>query len=74
MQDPDLRERLGAVTIPALAAWGESDRIVTPDYGRAYASAFPKGRFEPIAASGHMPQLEQPQRFLDLVLAFERGV
>jgi pimeloyl-ACP methyl ester carboxylesterase len=73
-QDPDLRDRLAAVTIPAMVVWGESDRVVTPDYGRAYAAAFPKGRFELISECGHMPQIEQPQRLRELIRAFERDL
>ena len=74
MQDPTLRERLSAVKLPALAVWGESDRVVYPDYGRAFAAAFPNGRFELISACGHMPQLEQPQRLQELVEGFERDL
>jgi len=68
--DPKLRRRLGRVKIPALVIWGESDGVVTPNYGRAYAEAFPKGRFELIRESGHMPQIEQPDRLIALVEAF----
>jgi pimeloyl-ACP methyl ester carboxylesterase len=73
-QDPDLRERLSTAQTPALIVWGESDRVVYPDYGRAYAAAFPKGRFELIAECGHMPQIEQPQRLRELIRAFEHDL
>jgi pimeloyl-ACP methyl ester carboxylesterase len=58
------------VTIPVLAIWGDSDRIVTPDYGRAFASAFPNGRFALVARAGHLPQLERPEATFALVDAF----
>jgi pimeloyl-ACP methyl ester carboxylesterase len=67
MQDPDLHIRLGACKIPATIVWGESDRIVTPSYGRCFADAFPNGCFELIPECGHLPQLEQPHRLLDIV-------
>src|SRR6266581_1629606 len=41
MHDLKLRRRLGRVRIPALVVWGESDGVVDPDYGRAYAQALP---------------------------------
>jgi pimeloyl-ACP methyl ester carboxylesterase len=44
--------------------WGESDQIVDPAYGQAYAAAIRGARFEVLAATGHMPQMETP----DLVL------
>jgi pimeloyl-ACP methyl ester carboxylesterase len=74
MQDPDLRDRLASVKTPAMVVWGESDRVVTPDYGRAYAAAFPNGRFELIPECGHMPQIEQPQRLRQLIREFERDL
>ena len=39
MADPTLLARLGAITIPTLVLWGESDQIVEPVYGQAYAAA-----------------------------------
>jgi pimeloyl-ACP methyl ester carboxylesterase len=50
--------------------WGEADRIVAPDYGRAFAAAIPGARFETIAGAGHFPHLEQPRLFAQHVLGF----
>jgi pimeloyl-ACP methyl ester carboxylesterase len=70
LRDPKLRRRLGRVRIPVLCAWGENDRIVPPDYGRAYAQAFPNARFELIPEAGHLPQIEQPERLFTIVKEF----
>ena len=70
MGDPKLRRRLGRVRIPALVVWGESDRVIDPEYGRAYAQAFPHARFALIPEAGHLPQIEQPARLLNLVWEF----
>jgi pimeloyl-ACP methyl ester carboxylesterase len=72
MNDPWLRGRLGDVTIPVLVIWGDSDRIFTPGYGRAYAASFPDGRFALIADAGHLPQLEQPTDTFDVIDDFVR--
>ncbi|MFI5938635.1 alpha/beta fold hydrolase [Actinoplanes sp. NPDC051494] len=64
MTDPTLRERLGAVTVPVLVVWGLSDRLVDPGYGRAYAAAIPTATWHPLEASGHLPQLETPERMM----------
>lgn len=69
--DATLRARLAAVKTPALVVWGESDRIVTPAYGRAFAEAFDGARFELIPQCGHLPQVEQPARLLELVNGFD---
>ncbi|CUX65262.1 putative hydrolase [Agrobacterium tumefaciens str. Kerr 14] len=60
MQDPELAERLTAIEVPTLVLWGESDRVVHPAYGRAFAAAIPGADFRLIAECGHVPQLEQP--------------
>ena len=64
MTDPALAGRLATLEIPTLVLWGDSDKIVDDDYGRAYAAAIPMARFQLLAATGHSPQLETP----DLVL------
>jgi pimeloyl-ACP methyl ester carboxylesterase len=70
MADPGLRERLAKVTSPVLVVWGESDRVVDRDYGRAYAAAIPGAHFVLIAASGHLPQIETPSELLRIVAEF----
>jgi len=47
--------------------WGDSDRIVNPDYGRAYAAAIPMARFHLLTDTGHMPQMETPDQLLDAI-------
>ncbi len=74
MRDPKLRRRLGRVRIPALVVWGESDGVVDPDYGRAYAQSLPNARFKLIPEAGHVPQVEQPERLLKLVWEFADSI
>jgi len=70
MHTPGLRERLAEVTSPALAIWGDSDGIASPDYGRALAQSLASCRFELVAAAGHVPQLEQPEAVFSLIDSF----
>jgi pimeloyl-ACP methyl ester carboxylesterase len=70
MTDPSLRGRLGNITAPTLVLWGESDQIVDPEYGRAYAAAIPGATFTLLTATGHMPQLETPERLLTPIWNF----
>jgi pimeloyl-ACP methyl ester carboxylesterase len=67
MHDPSLRERLASVGVPVRVLWGESDGVVTPDYGRAFAAALPGAEFTLVTGAGHVPQIEQPDRTRDLV-------
>jgi pimeloyl-ACP methyl ester carboxylesterase len=73
MYDPKLMRRLARVSIPVLAIWGDSDGIVTPAYGAAYAAAFENGRIEVIKDAGHQPQIEQSAATLGLIDAFVGG-
>jgi pimeloyl-ACP methyl ester carboxylesterase len=70
MADPALADRLAAVTVPTCVLWGQSDRIVDPEYGKAYAAAIPGAVHRPLAGTGHLPQLETPQLTLEAIWDF----
>ena len=74
MGDPKLKRRLGRVRIPVLVVWGESDGVIDPEYGRAYAQSFPDARFQLIPEAGHLPQLEQPERVLTVIWEFANRI
>ena len=69
MSDPTLLERLADVRIPVHVLWGESDRIVDPGYGKAYAAAIPSATFTLLPRTGHLPQVETPEDLLTALLA-----
>jgi pimeloyl-ACP methyl ester carboxylesterase len=73
MFNPQLKHWLHRISVPTLVLSGESDRIVTPDYGRGYAGLIHGARFETIAAAGHHPELEQPSAFVERIAAFFGG-
>jgi pimeloyl-ACP methyl ester carboxylesterase len=70
MYNPQLPRWLGRIAVPTLLLWGESDRVVIPDYGRAFSRMIPGARFELIAHAGHHPEIEQPEAFVDHVARF----
>jgi pimeloyl-ACP methyl ester carboxylesterase len=70
MYNPQLAYWLRRIVVPTLVLWGEADRVVTPEYGRAYAGRIPGATFRSIAAAGHHPELEQPQAFAGHVASF----
>jgi pimeloyl-ACP methyl ester carboxylesterase len=67
MADPTLVGRLTGIAAPTLVLWGESDQIVDAAYGQAYAAAIHEARFEMLPATGHMPQMENPDLVLEAI-------
>ena len=74
MSDAGLLGRLDAIKVPALLVWGESDRVVTPAYGRAIADRIPAAQFAQIPHAGHLPHLEAPQATWAAIDRFLSGV
>jgi pimeloyl-ACP methyl ester carboxylesterase/mannose-6-phosphate isomerase-like protein (cupin superfamily) len=70
MADPMLLDRLPAIGIPALVVWGEADRMIPVEHGRAYAAAIPGARFALIQHAGHLPQLEAPAELWSAIAEF----
>jgi len=70
MTDPSLVGRLDGITTPTLVVWGEADRIVNTDYGRAFAAAIPDASFHVLSGAGHVPQIETPDELADVVWTF----
>jgi len=64
MFDPTLLPRVRHLDLPVHVVWGASDRIVTPDAGRAIAAAIPGATFALLPNSGHLPQVETPEALL----------
>ncbi|MFD6289935.1 alpha/beta fold hydrolase [Streptomyces sp. NPDC060205] len=73
MSDPTLAGRLADLHLPVHVIWGESDGIVTPDYGRAYAAAIPYAAFTLLPRTGHLPQVETPEELLGAILDLDLG-
>ena len=70
MYNPQLKQWLGRIAAPTLVLWGDSDGIVTPDYGRAYAGLIRGAEFALIESASHHPEEEQPERFVQAVTGF----
>jgi hypothetical protein len=55
---------------PGFAGTPRPDALTDRVYGRAYADAIPGARFELLAGTGHVPQVETPQLPLDAAWPF----
>lgn len=59
-----------AVAQPALVLWGLADRTHHRTDRRALAPWLPDARWVEFERAGHFPDLEEPERFRDLLLSF----
>jgi len=65
-----LTSRLWRIHAPTLVVWGADDRLIPLAYGEAWARGIPGARLVTIERCGHLPPLEQPDRFAEVVLDF----
>jgi len=65
---PDSRPTLQEIACPSLVLCGAEDPVCPPDWHRDMADAIPRAELQLIEGAGHLPPLEQPQRFSAAVL------
>ena len=63
-------DRLQQITAPALVLWGELDFPHVLADCRHLAAQLPNAQAQLLSGTAHLPNLEQPQRFNQLLLAF----
>ena len=73
MYSPTLAHLLGGVATPTLVVWGRQDRIVPPICGEQYQRLLPNATLHLLDQCGHLPPLEHPDAFAQLVLDFVDG-
>lgn len=66
----ELEAQLKTIGVPALALWGEEDKIVPIEYGRRMRADVPGIHYFTFPNTGHAPQEEQPAATADRLLKF----
>jgi pimeloyl-ACP methyl ester carboxylesterase len=56
--------------MPLLIAWGERDRTIPIEHGRAAHAAVPHSRFVLLPGAAHFPHIETPDALADALLEF----
>ena len=56
--------------MPTLIVWGERDRTIPLEHGRAAHEAIPNSRFETLPRAAHFPHLEDPEGLADVLADF----
>ena len=60
----------GDIRCPVKIIWGEDDPWIPLARGKALHALIPQATFETLPGTGHLPQLETPNRVLDKLLGF----
>jgi pimeloyl-ACP methyl ester carboxylesterase len=66
----DFRERLPDIGCPTLIVWGENDTILSVRDADEYEKLIPSTRKVVMRDTGHVPQVERPAAFNELLLDF----
>ena len=66
----ELQRNLLAVTAPVLITWGRQDRIIPLKHAETGRKLLVRAEVHVFEECGHMPQLEHPDEFNELVLGF----
>jgi pimeloyl-ACP methyl ester carboxylesterase len=69
---PELAERLGEIRVPVLVVVGEEDQPDLQAIAERLAREIPGARLATIANTAHVPSMERPREFDELVLPFLR--
>ncbi len=70
IRDTDLMVSTSRLTLPTLAIVGESDGATPPDLVRETAELIEGAGFEIIRGAGHLPCVEKPDVFIELLRGF----
>ncbi|MFB5189820.1 alpha/beta fold hydrolase [Alicyclobacillus fastidiosus] len=70
LHDPKLPHKLCRITAPTLIVWGEEDGVVPPAFATLYQSLIANAQVTRIPQSGHLPQFEQSDLFIESVGSF----
>jgi pimeloyl-ACP methyl ester carboxylesterase len=68
----DFRHSLSRITVPALVAVGDQDRVTPPAVAVDLAAALPEGRLFIVEGAGHISMLERPERLNPELRSFAR--
>jgi pimeloyl-ACP methyl ester carboxylesterase len=70
MRSHTLQARLPAVATPTLVVWGRQDAIIPLSVCQSYVRAIPGATAKVLERCGHLPEMEQPDAFVEAVLDF----
>ena len=67
---PDSTPLLGKISVPTLVIHGKEDAIIPPSEAQLIAAEIPHSELHLIEKAGHLPNMEQPEKFNRIVVNF----
>jgi len=64
-----VERRLGEIAAPATLLWGADDGVLPLAYAEALQQALPRATLHVIEGAGHIPHMQQPERFLQCLIS-----
>ena len=71
--DPHLPKWLHRIDVPVQIIWGNEDRILPIGFANELKRLIPAAQLHVIQEAGHLPHVEKPQEFCDLVFRFAQS-
>jgi pimeloyl-ACP methyl ester carboxylesterase len=68
--DPSLRKWMHRIDVPTHIVWGDTDRIIPPDYAKEFQGLIGGSSVTMIENSGHLPHVERTEPFVEAVAGF----
>ena len=68
--NPNLRKWIHRIDIPTHVVWGDSDKIIPPDYAAEFQTLIAGSSVTMIENCGHLPHIERAGPFVDAVAGF----
>jgi pimeloyl-ACP methyl ester carboxylesterase len=68
--DPHLPKWLHRIDVPVQIIWGEQDRILPVGFAKELKRLITESQLHVMRDAGHLPHVEKPQEFCDLVTGF----
>ncbi|HEY8694567.1 MAG TPA: alpha/beta hydrolase [Chloroflexota bacterium] len=65
--NPALEPRLRRIPVPTLVVWGKQDKLIPLSHGELYAERIHGATLAVIDECGHLPPVEQPEKFASIV-------
>jgi pimeloyl-ACP methyl ester carboxylesterase len=72
--DPPAAERLAEISAPTLIVYGDKDVMDVRQAAGPLAAAIPGAQLAVIPNAAHLPQMERPEVFNEIVLGFLLGL